>query len=73
MSIITLNGFERDEQKKILMLISEHFNYDLNKVIHWFITGNPLLGYVPPLGMIQSGKTTKLLHAVQSMLDGNYR
>jgi len=54
----------------IFILVSEHFEGNLNKTYAWFNLPNPLMGNLSPRDMIRYGRFKKVLKIVQSAIEG---
>jgi hypothetical protein len=57
---------------KIIGLLSEYFHGDEDKVCLWLRTPNPLLGGMPPVQLIESDRTEKLLKFIESCKEGEF-
>lgn len=68
-----MTEFERDDQKKIMSLLMEFFKQDIEKVIWWMTTQNPLLGNVAPVVFLRLGRTDKLLKFIEGLISKNER
>jgi uncharacterized protein (DUF2384 family) len=58
-----------NEWATLLNLVAGHFQGDRDKTIQWFVTPNPLLGYISPRDMIKVGRFKKLLKFVYNALN----
>lgn len=61
------SAFQKDDQKKILSLVSEHFQYDLLNILPWFHLEHPILEGLTPWQMVERGQTERLLQIVKSL------
>lgn len=66
-----MNSLEKTQFVKITYLLLSFFNNDLNQVLLWLETKNPMLGGVSPFDMCDLGRTGKLLKFVEHTLAEN--
>jgi hypothetical protein len=67
----SIEGFNRDTSKRIIDSVTQLFSYDLNKVVHWFITPVQLLENATPLGLVQAGREVELLKFIETQTKEN--